>query len=205
MRTGTRMDAADDRDKASLSLRRPRALRHRPGSAVGAGESALGRAAARARRLMPGGVTHDVRLAAPFPVAVARAEGSRKWDLDGHELICYVLGHGALLLGHGHPAVVAAVQQQATRSFHPGACHELESGWAELVIRLVPSAERVPRVLNAAARRRRCSRCGWPGPPPAGERSSSWRGISTAGTTRLRWGPTRRSTGRTPPGCRPAP
>jgi glutamate-1-semialdehyde 2,1-aminomutase len=98
---------------------------------------------ARARRLLPGGVTHDVRLAAPFPVAVGRADGARKWDADGHELICYVMGHGALLLGHGHPAVVAAVREQATRSFHPGACHELESEWAEAVIRLVPSAERV--------------------------------------------------------------
>jgi len=144
MRTGTRKDAADDDRKAV------------PGGAAAPGAAAPRLVArwarenprsaalhARARRLMPGGVTHDVRLAAPFPVAVARAEGARKWDLDGHELICYVLGHGSLLLGHGHPAVVAAVRQQATRSFHPGACHELESEWAELVIRLVPSAERV--------------------------------------------------------------
>ena len=89
----------------------------------------------RARRLLPGGVTHDVRLAEPFPVAAARAEGARKWDLDGHELVCYVMGHGALLLGHGHPDVVSAVRTQAGRSFHPGACHELESDWAELVLR----------------------------------------------------------------------
>ena len=98
---------------------------------------------ARARRLLPGGVTHDVRLADPFPVAVATAAGPRKWDLDGHELICYVMGHGALLFGHGHPEIVAAVREQATRSFHPGACHELESDWAEMVARLVPSAEHV--------------------------------------------------------------
>jgi glutamate-1-semialdehyde 2,1-aminomutase len=98
---------------------------------------------ARAKRVLPGGVTHDVRLAEPFPLAVARAQGSRKWDLDGHELTCFVMGHGALLLGHGHPEVVAAVRDQAARSFHPGACHELESDWAEAVIRLVPSAERV--------------------------------------------------------------
>src|SRR5215470_6583991 len=45
---------------------------------------------ARARHLFPGGVTHDVRLADPFPLAVARAAGARKWDLDGHELVCYV-------------------------------------------------------------------------------------------------------------------
>jgi glutamate-1-semialdehyde 2,1-aminomutase len=97
----------------------------------------------RARGLLPGGVTHDVRLAEPFPLAVARADGARKWDVDGHELICYVMGHGALLLGHSHPEVVAAVRAQAGLAFHPGACHELESDWAELVIRLVPSAERV--------------------------------------------------------------
>jgi len=98
---------------------------------------------AAARKLLPGGVTHDVRLAGPFPLAVARAEGARKWDLDGHEIVCYVMGHGSLLLGHSHPEVVAAVRVQAGRSFHPGACHELESDWAELVIKLVPSAERV--------------------------------------------------------------
>jgi glutamate-1-semialdehyde 2,1-aminomutase len=97
----------------------------------------------RARSLLPGGVTHDVRLAEPFPLAVARARGARKWDVDGHELICYVMGHGSLLLGHGHPAVVAAVREQAGLSFHPGACHELESRWAELVISLVPTAEQV--------------------------------------------------------------
>jgi glutamate-1-semialdehyde 2,1-aminomutase len=97
----------------------------------------------RARTLLPGGVTHDVRLAEPFPLAVASAAGARKRDLDGHELICYVMGHGSLLLGHCHPEVVAAVREQAGVSFHPGASHELESRWAELVIGLVPSAELV--------------------------------------------------------------
>ena len=95
----------------------------------------------RARRLMPGGVTHDIRFAQPFPLVVDRAEGARKWDLDGHELICYAMGHGALLLGHNHPEVVAAVRAQAGRAFLPAACHELEADWADLVIQLVPSAE----------------------------------------------------------------
>src|SRR5215467_5291622 len=99
--------------------------------------------ARRASRVLPGGVTHDVRRAEPFPLAVARAEGAHKWDLDGHEIVCYVMGHGALLLGHSHPAVVAAVRDQATLAFHPGACHELESEWAEAVVDLVPSAELV--------------------------------------------------------------
>src|SRR5499427_6175912 len=97
--------------------------------------------AQRASRVLPGGVTHDVRRAAPFPLAVARADGAHKWDLDGHEIICYVMGHGALLLGHSHPDVVAAVRHQATVAFHPGASHELETEWAEAVVDLVPSAE----------------------------------------------------------------
>jgi len=97
--------------------------------------------AQRASRVLPGGVTHDVRRAVPFPLAVARADGAHKWDLDGHEIICYVMGHGALLLGHSHPEVVAAVRHQATVAFHPGASHELETEWAEAVVDLVPSAE----------------------------------------------------------------
>src|SRR5215831_16760164 len=99
--------------------------------------------AQRAGRVLPGGVTHDVRRAVPFPLAVARADGARKWDLDGHEILCYVMGHGALLLGHSHPEVVAAVRRQATIAFHPGASHELETEWAEAVVGLVPSAELV--------------------------------------------------------------
>ena len=41
----------------------------------------------RACRVLPDGVTHDMRRAAPLPLAVARAEGAYKWDLDGHEII----------------------------------------------------------------------------------------------------------------------
>lgn len=97
----------------------------------------------RARRSLPNGVAHDVRHTAPFPLAVTRAEGAHKWDADGHELICYVMGHGSLLFGHGHPAVVEAVRAQAGVALHPGASHELEATWAEHVRDLVPSAERV--------------------------------------------------------------
>src|SRR5262249_54432743 len=77
------------------------------------------------------------------PVYVDRARGGRKWDVDGHELIDFWSGHGALLLGHSHPAVVEAVRRQAERATHPGACHELEIEWGEWVRRLVPSAERM--------------------------------------------------------------
>jgi glutamate-1-semialdehyde 2,1-aminomutase len=97
----------------------------------------------QARGLFPGGVTHDLRYLEPFPVYVERALGAHKWDVDGHELIDFWSGHGAILLGHSHPAVVEAVRDQMGRATHPGACHELEIEWACRVQRLVPSAERL--------------------------------------------------------------
>ena len=97
----------------------------------------------RAQKVFPSGVTHDARYLLPFPIYANRASGSRKVSEEGHELIDYWCGHGALLLGHSHPDVVAAVQKQAGESTHPGACHELEIEWGELVQQLVPSAERV--------------------------------------------------------------
>src|SRR2546430_9522032 len=77
----------------------------------------------KARAVLPGGLSHDSRHMHPFPVFVDRAAGSRKWDVDGHELICYHMGHGALLLGHSHPAIVRAVAEQAGRGMHFGAEH----------------------------------------------------------------------------------
>jgi glutamate-1-semialdehyde 2,1-aminomutase len=97
--------------------------------------------AERARRAIPGGITHDIRHLTPFPVYVDRAAGTRKWDVDGHEYIDYWMGHGALFLGHCHPAVVKAVQAQMARGTHLGASHELEVRWAELVNALIPCAE----------------------------------------------------------------
>lgn len=95
----------------------------------------------QAQTLFPSGVTHDGRYVAPFPLYVERCAGAHKWDADGNDLIDYWMGHGALLLGHGHPAIVAAVQRQAERGTHYGAEHELSLQWAQLVRRLVPGIE----------------------------------------------------------------
>ncbi len=95
----------------------------------------------RAARVFPDGVMHDLRFAQPFPIYVERAAGSRKWDVDGHEIVDFVMGHGALLLGHEHPAVVDAVAAQLALGTHYGASHELEVRWGEMVQRLVPSVE----------------------------------------------------------------
>jgi glutamate-1-semialdehyde 2,1-aminomutase len=93
--------------------------------------------------VFPSGVTHDNRFLRPFPLYVTHAQGARKWDVDGHEYIDYWMGHGALLLGHNHPAVTQAVQAQVLKGTHYGACHELEVAWGQWVQRLIPSAERV--------------------------------------------------------------
>ena len=97
----------------------------------------------RAREIFPDGVTHDTRHFSPFPIYVERAQGSRKWDVDGNEYVDFVSGHGALLLGHGREEVVRAVAEQVMRGTHYGASHELEIEWGRWVQRLVPSAERV--------------------------------------------------------------
>jgi len=97
----------------------------------------------RARGILPNGVTHVGRYLEPYPVYVARAAGSRKWDVDGNEYVDYLGGHGALLLGHCHPAVTDAVSRQVAMGAHYGASHELEVQWAELIHQMVPSAEKV--------------------------------------------------------------
>ena len=97
----------------------------------------------RAKQVLPSGVTHDSRYMEPHPIYVTHASGSHKWDVDGHEYVDYSGGHGALLLGHNHPHVMQAVSEQLSRGTHYGACHELELRWAELVKKLVPSAEMV--------------------------------------------------------------
>jgi glutamate-1-semialdehyde 2,1-aminomutase len=97
----------------------------------------------RSRRVIPGGITHDVRRAVPFPVAIVAGHGSHKTDADGHDLVCYVMGHGSLLLGHDPAPVVEALGRAARGLLHAGSSHELEAAWAERICRLVPSAERV--------------------------------------------------------------
>jgi len=97
----------------------------------------------QAKAAIAGGLSHDIRHLRPFPIYVDRAGGSRKWDVDGHELIDYWVGHGALFLGHANPTVQQAVGSQLGRGTHYGACHELEVRWAEAVLKLMPRAERV--------------------------------------------------------------
>ena len=91
----------------------------------------------------PSGVTHDNRYAQPFPIYMTHGSGPYKWDVDNNEYIDYVSGHGALLLGHSHPAIIAAVTEQINRGTHLGASTEEELRWARSIKALIPSIERI--------------------------------------------------------------
>jgi glutamate-1-semialdehyde 2,1-aminomutase len=96
-----------------------------------------------AKDLFPNGVTHDARNLTPFPYYVTHSEGSTKYDVDGNEIVDYKTGHGALILGHNHPAVVKAVQDQMAIGTHWSASTDIEIKWGQLVTELVPCAEKV--------------------------------------------------------------
>ncbi len=105
---------------------------------------------ARARKVIAGGVGHDLRHATPSPTCITHGRGAYKWDVDGHRYIDYGLGNGALLLGHAHPAIVAAVREAVARGTHFGNDHPDQVRWAEAIARLVPCAERV-RFVNSGS------------------------------------------------------
>ncbi len=98
---------------------------------------------AQAREVFPDGVTHDARRLRPFSLFFTHAEGPAKWDVDGNRIIDYFAGHGALILGHSHPAIVEAVTEQVTKATHLGGCGDMENEWGRRVKNLIPSAERV--------------------------------------------------------------
>jgi glutamate-1-semialdehyde 2,1-aminomutase len=98
---------------------------------------------AEAAKLFPGGVTHDTRYAQPFPLYMTHGSGPRKWDVDGNEYVDYVSGHGALLLGHSHPAIAEAVSRQILRGTHLGASTDEEIRWGRAIQALMPSVEKV--------------------------------------------------------------
>jgi glutamate-1-semialdehyde 2,1-aminomutase len=106
---------------------------------------------ARAQRVIPGGVNSPVRAfraVGGTPRFISRAQGPCLWDAEGRRYIDYVGSWGPMILGHGHPAVVAAVQQAAADGLSFGAPTEREVELAEAIIRLVPSVEQVRLVSS---------------------------------------------------------
>ena len=93
----------------------------------------------RARRVLPGGsignLYHDT--------VIVRGEAGRVWDVSGREYIDCLLGSGPMLVGHAHPQVVAAVQEQVERGTTFFANNEHAIELAEKVVEAVPCAQKV--------------------------------------------------------------
>ena len=105
----------------------------------------------RAKRSIPGGVNSPVRAfkaVGGTPRFVKRAQGAYFWDADGQKYIDYIGSWGPMILGHGHPAVLEAVQKAALDGFSFGAPTEREVELAEEIIKLVPSMQMVRLVSS---------------------------------------------------------
>jgi glutamate-1-semialdehyde 2,1-aminomutase len=105
----------------------------------------------RAQRVIPGGVNSPVRAfraVGGTPRFIARAQGAYLWDAEGKRYIDYIGSWGPMILGHGHPAVLDAVQRAASEGLSFGAPTEREIELAEAIIALVPSVEQVRLVSS---------------------------------------------------------
>jgi glutamate-1-semialdehyde 2,1-aminomutase len=105
----------------------------------------------RARALIPGGVNSPVRAfraVGGTPRFVQRAQGAYFWDANGKRHIDYIGSWGPMILGHGHPAVLEAVQRAAVDGFSFGAPTEREVELAEEIIRHLPSVEMIRLVSS---------------------------------------------------------
>lgn len=97
----------------------------------------------RGRRAVPAGTHSNSRAATPHPRYFSRAGGAHLTDLDGNDWIDFVMGNGAVLLGHGDPHVDAAVKEAVDLGLGAGVESELSIEAAELFLELVPAAEQV--------------------------------------------------------------
>ena len=105
----------------------------------------------RAQKVIPGGVNSPVRAfraVGGTPRFIARAEGAYMFDAEGKRYIDYIGSWGPMILGHGHPAVLEAVQKAASEGFSFGAPTEREIELAEEILSLVPSIDQIRLVSS---------------------------------------------------------
>ena len=105
----------------------------------------------RAQRVIPGGVNSPVRAfraVGGTPRFITRAQGPYIYDAEGTRYIDYIGSWGPMILGHGHPAVLDAVQKAALDGFSFGAPTEREIELAEEILKLVPSMDQVRLVSS---------------------------------------------------------
>jgi glutamate-1-semialdehyde 2,1-aminomutase len=97
----------------------------------------------RATAVLPGGSTRTTVFAPPYPPYLAGGSGIHVRDVDGNDYRDFLGNYTSLILGHAHPAVVAAVEAQVRRGSAFGAPSELEIALAEELVRRIDSVERV--------------------------------------------------------------
>lgn len=102
----------------------------------------------KAADVIPGGILGATTWPAGADHVITHGAGARMWTADGRTLIDYLLGSGPLVLGHAHPRIVAAVQEQAGKGTHFYAMNELAVRLAQRIIDLVPCAEMVKFVAD---------------------------------------------------------
>ncbi len=93
--------------------------------------------------VMPGGNTRTVLFYPPFPLAMARGEGSTLWDADGHEYVDFLGEYTAGLYGHSHPTIRAAIDKALNDGIDLGGHNLLESKLAAVVCARFPSIDLV--------------------------------------------------------------
>lgn len=82
---------------------------------------------------MPGGNTRTSLFYAPFPVAIARAQGCRMWDMDGHEYVDFLGEYTAGIYGHSHPVIRKAIDAALDGGISMGAHNTLEAKFANAI------------------------------------------------------------------------
>jgi glutamate-1-semialdehyde 2,1-aminomutase len=114
-------------------------------------DSANELAFARAQRVIPGGVNSPVRAfrsVGGTPRFIRRAQGPYFWDEAGQRYIDYIGSWGPMILGHGHPDVLAAVHAAADSGFSFGAPTVAEIELAERIVAALPAVEQVRLVSS---------------------------------------------------------
>ena len=114
----------------------------------------------RAARSVPAGVSTNTRARSPHPLYFEKAEGAWVWDADGNRHLDIVMGNGAVLLGHGHAAVAAAVRQavesgltcgvESTLAVDAAESLKAAAGWPDLVRFTNTGTEAVQHALHIA-------------------------------------------------------
>jgi len=99
---------------------------------------------------LPGGTSAYGQYRKPFPLYFKKARGARLWDVDDNEYIDIHCGYGPIILGHGHPIILNAIEEAKERGLQYGAPSDLLIKWAKIIHKHVPSIEKI-RFVNTGS------------------------------------------------------